>query len=228
MTVETIVEAEYILKDYWTKMRFPYQTKGKGWSDVDILAYNPEKKHLVISESKVRGPKKNVSAYTEDTKKAYGTILEFDGDNYFSFIKNLPKICSDKTVFNDFDKMVKKLTIQLVSNIIIEDELKASAAECVLKKVKAELKNSNPSLPANMEIEVKIDTTMDVIARVIEEEKKHPQGRRYGHAMLDIAREINRYSNPTVNYAGRGKSKTGPIKKQAVKQFAEAVGMVRL
>ncbi|MBU4185423.1 MAG: hypothetical protein KKI12_06545 [Proteobacteria bacterium] len=57
MTSESIVEAEWLLKGYWTKMRFAFQTDKGGWSDVDILAYHPESKHLVISESKVRGPK---------------------------------------------------------------------------------------------------------------------------------------------------------------------------
>ena len=54
MTAELIVEADWLLKGYWTKMRFAFQSDKRGWSDVDIMAYHPESKHLVISESKVR------------------------------------------------------------------------------------------------------------------------------------------------------------------------------
>lgn len=64
MHSEAIIEAEWLLKGYWTKPRFAFQTLKGGWSDVDILAHNPETKHLVIAESKVRGPKSHVYAYT--------------------------------------------------------------------------------------------------------------------------------------------------------------------
>jgi len=199
-------------------MRFAYQTKNGGWSDVDVLAYNPETKHLVISESKVRGPKKDIFAYFEHTKEEYGSLLEYDGDNYFSFIQNLPEVVQNGVIFSDFDKMVKKLTIQLVSNYVIEDKLKAESASSVINKIKITM----PKLKAKLE--VKLDTTIEVISRVIILEDKHGQGRRYGHPMLDIAREINRYSNPNVRYAGKGKAKTEPVKNQAIKLFLEAIG----
>ena len=83
MTAESIVEAEWVLNGYWAKMRFAFQTDKGAWSDVDILAYNPETKHLVISESKVRGSKDNVFAYTKYTEQEYGSILKYDDDNYF-------------------------------------------------------------------------------------------------------------------------------------------------
>ena len=217
MISESIVESEWILKGYWTKMRFAYQTPKGGWSDVDILAYNPEEMHLIISESKVRGPKKDIFAYTEHSKNKYGTILEYDDDNYFSFIENLPEICSDGVIFSNFRKMVKTLTVQLVSNYVIDDSLKNEAEASVLNKIKELLPNSGTK------IKVMLDSTMDVISRVIELENKHEQGRRYGHPMLDIAREINRYSNPNVRYAGQGKAKTEPVKKQAFQSFINAI-----
>lgn len=65
MTSESIIEAEWLLKGYWSKMRFAFKTPKGAWSDVDVLAYNPEEKHLVISESKVRGPKNIVCGYTK-------------------------------------------------------------------------------------------------------------------------------------------------------------------
>ena len=40
MTAEMIVEADWILKGYWTKLRYPFRV-ASGWSDIDILAYAP-------------------------------------------------------------------------------------------------------------------------------------------------------------------------------------------
>ncbi|MEM0672743.1 hypothetical protein AAHA48_06025 [Dickeya oryzae] len=208
MVSESIVESEWILKGFWTKVRFAYQTGQGGWSDIDVLAYNPEEKHLVISESKVRGPKKDIYAYTEYTKQEYGSILEYDGNNYFSFLEKLPVICSDGVVFSNFNKMVKRLTIQLVSNYVIASSLLVEAQQTVLRKVHDLLPDTN------MKMQVMLDSTIDVIARVVSLESESTQGRRYGHPMLDIAREINRYSNPTVNYAGKGKIKTAAVREQ--------------
>ncbi|WP_424948313.1 hypothetical protein [Candidatus Spongiihabitans sp.] len=216
MTVELIVESEWMLKKYWTKPRFAYQTKSSGWSDVDVLSYHPETKHLVISESKVRGRKKAIHAYTEHTKEKHGTILEYK-PAYFSFIPNLPKICSDGVVFTKFSKMVKTITVQVVSNCVIDKSLKNEAESSVLEEIEKYMPSSKAK------IEVTLDSTMDVISRVIEAENKHNQGRRYGHPMLDIAREINRYFYPNVGGAGKTKDKTEAVKKQAIQPFLQAI-----
>lgn len=218
MTSESIIESEWILKGYWTRMRFAYQTPKGGWSDIDVLAYDPETKHLVISESKVRGSKKHIYAYTEHSKNEYGTILEYDDDRYFSFIRNLPDICKDGVVFSNFSKMVKLLTIQLVSNYVIAKNLKVEAETSVMDKVENLMPDSKTKL------RIMLDTTLDVISRVIALENERGQGRRYGHPVLDIAREINRYTNPTVRYAGRSKAKTDHIKRQAIESFMLSIG----
>ena len=87
MTTESIVEAEWVLKGYWTKTRFPFKIKtekGSGWSDVDVLAYNPETNHLVISESKARGRKNRIIAYTQQSQNNFRSILDTDKRDYFT------------------------------------------------------------------------------------------------------------------------------------------------
>jgi len=216
MTSESIVEAEWLLKGYWSKMRFAFQTEKGAWSDVDVLAYNPEEKHLVISESKVRGPKDIVFAYTESTEEKYGSILEYDDDNYFLFLRHLPLLCSDGVIFGDFRKMVKKVTVQLVSNYVVTEEAKASAYSSIKQNI------TKYNLPVN--VEFLLDTTLDVIARIIIEERASGQGKRYGHPVLDIAREINRYFYPSVRYAGHSKASVENVKQQAISKFIEAIG----
>ncbi|ATZ96164.1 hypothetical protein [Dickeya fangzhongdai] len=208
MVSESIVESEWILKGFWTRVRFAYQTTHGGWSDIDVLAYDPEEKHLVISESKVRGPKKDIYAYTEHTKQRYGSILEYDANHYFSFLDHLPLVCADGVIFSNFNKMVKRLTVQLVSNYVIDSSLLAEAEQTVLEKVHRLFPDTN------MQIHIMLDSTIDVISRVISLESESTRGRRYGHPMLDIAREINRYSHPTIHYAGQGKVKTAAVREQ--------------
>lgn len=198
MVSEGIIESYWLLKDYWTRVRFAYQTENGGWSDIDVVAYDPETRHLVIAESKVRGPKKAIYAYTELTQDKYGSLLDYDGNNYFSFLKNLPRICSDGILFKNFSRMVDKITVQLVSNYVIDQDVMEDAKAAVLAQVKSIL----PKMKC--ELEVMLNSTMDIMVQVIEQENEITKGRRYGNAMLDIAREMNRYAHPDIKYAGRG------------------------
>ena len=216
MTVETIVEAYWRLQGYWTKLRFPFQTQGRGWSDIDVLAYHPEKKVFVISESKVRGPKRDVYAYTNFSRKKYGDIFEYDEDSYLSFLKNIKLICSNRGVFKEFKRMVKKVIIQLVSNYYIDDLMMPKVKKDIYRKIKN-------SIPSGIEIEIRLDTTFHIICQIIKLEKSSLQGRRYGHPVIDIARELNRYLIPNVKYAG-GHKEALKIKEKFRTMFEESLG----
>lgn len=221
MTSESIVEAEWLLKQgYWTKVRFAFKTEKGSWSDVDVLAYNPETKHLVISESKVRGPKDYVAAYTEHTREEYGSILEFDNNNhlnYLSFIRNIGLLCKDGVVFKDFQKMVNILSVHLVCNYAISSKQR--------KLVEAEIEREISSLNLPLKPKFRVDTTIDVIARIINLERASSQGRRYGHPVLDMAREINRYFKPSVKYAGRKIKDIEIVKEEMVSKFLKSIGI---
>ena len=197
MTVETIVEADWQMRGYWTKLRFPLQTQKGSWSDIDVLAYNPETRVLVIAESKAQGTKKQVYCYTKDTQKQYGSILKYDRgkddyDNYFSFLQHIKLACKDGVIFSDFGKMVNKLIIQLVSNYVILDDVKPDAESAVLERV-------HKDVPDGVKVEIRLESALDVISRIIEAENVKEQGRRYGHPVIDIARELNRYMHPVVS-----------------------------
>ena len=113
-------------------------------------------------------------------------------------------------------KMVNRVTIQLVSNYVVSSNLKDN----VLSTIENEIKEFRLPVKANF----LLDTTLDVIARIIVEQRTSGQGKRYGHPVLDIAREINRYFYPSVRYAG-GKDSAGIVKEEATKRFLEAIGI---
>jgi hypothetical protein len=220
MTSESIVEAEWILEGYWTRVRFAFHTGIRGWSDVDVLAYRPETKHLVVAESKVKGPKTHVFAYTKKWHDRYGSLAEkFDDAGYFDFLRHLPRLCKDDVVFPSFKRMVKRLTVQLVSNYFVSPEIRKTA-EIETLKVKV---GSRLPVP----IDLRLDTTIDVLARIIAKERESRQGRRYGHPILDVAREVNRYFFPVVRETRGLGTDADALRSQLVSQFLSAIGRNR-
>jgi len=56
-------------------------------------------------------------------------------------------------------------------------------------------------------VQIRLDTTFKIFCEIIKLVNTDRRGRRYGHPVLDIAREINRYVNPKLTYAGKEKDK---------------------
>ena len=223
MTIENILEAYWILEagGYWTQTRFPFQTEKGGWSDFDSIAYSPQKKHLVISEAKAQGKKKTIYVTYFSSEHKFKSLLEKFGksDSYLSFIQKirdgLPNNLKERIRSDAPEKQIqiKKLTIQLVSNWIfyLEDaEQDVSGIKRGKECMKNELKNminefdwiKNPNSNIRVEeVECLIDTPIEIFAEILKRENCNEQGRRYGNDILDLARELNRFSKPTL---GRG------------------------
>jgi hypothetical protein len=216
MTSEAIIEAEWLLDGYWTKPRFAFQTEHNAWSDIDVLAYKPETRHLVIAESKVQAGKNVIFAYNRHTQREYVDIVKYDGNHYLAFTDYLPRLCSDGPVFQDFRTMVKSITVQLVCNYVVSPEVAGDAASS-LNALLAKKK-----LPCKAYFQ--LDSTLDVLARIIEKERNSDQNRRYGNQILDIAREINRYFHPQVRGAGKMKASKAATKSDATSRFLAALG----
>ena len=108
--------------------------------------------------------------------------------------------------------------MQLVSNTVILpgllDEAKASVVSYVKKKT---------DLPSGVRVDAMLDSTLDVLARIVVCERERRQGRRYGHPVIDVARELNRYLDPSIAGAGRGKARLDPVKRQGLLSFWEAI-----
>lgn len=216
MTSESIIEAYWLLQNYWVKVRYPMKRKKGGWTDVDILAYNPEKKNLVIAESKVQGPKNIVWAYTSHSIKEYGNIFEWDDGVYLSFLDNIKLICTNGMIFTNFRRMVKSITVQLVSNYYIHPDVYSRVNNDICNKVKKDV-------PPKIKLKADMKTTFGLVCEIIKLEKESKQGRRYGHPVIDMAREINRYLNPSIRAAGRNKKEIDEIKNNFKDMFFDLV-----
>jgi len=113
--------------------------------------------------------------------------------------------------------MVRKLTVQLVSNYYMADEVKADAERSVRKHIAKHV-------PRGIQLDVKLETTLDVILRILTEEGDSSQGRRYGHPIIDLARELNRYMHPNVRFSGRRKAAAEGVKKALAKKILHSFG----
>lgn len=201
MTVELLAEAYWYIQGFWTRVRCPLRTKKGAWSDIDLLAWNNKKKHLVICECKVQQGKNAVYVYSEETEKSYPSFIQkYDRTQegkpaYLAFIRNLPLIIKDPAVTNEYHA-AEKVTVQLVSNYFITSSMKMKVDQEVKSKLKKILGGN---------VDVRMDSTYELFCRLIEIERKMKQGKRYGHPILDIVREINRFLNPDLNYYGRTK-----------------------
>ena len=163
MTVELIAESEWVQKKHWTKLPVPINKTG----DLDVLAYCPKCRHLVGTEVKAQGTKTQVFS---------GKLGPIEGDGYVGpLLKHIEDGCTrDSGLFGFSAQDVSRLTVQLVSNWVIEPSYRDEAHEIVLAAVKARVP------VADVDVDVMLDTTLEVFARVIETERCQSQGKRYG------------------------------------------------
>ncbi len=206
MTTELLVEAEWILQEYWTKGRYPIQTLHGGWSDFDVVAFHPHSKyskyngksHLVLAEAKGFGTKDNV--YVTTLKNKDVTLKNIEGlwtlppekvDPYFRFLHRIKDM--NGPLLELVQNSVQAVTIQLVSNWILEKEIKESVEE----KLKEEVVSGIPILEKIKFVNCVLETPLEVFWRIMKLEKENIQGRRYGNPILDLAREFNRYLHPS-------------------------------
>lgn len=154
---------------------------------------------MVISESKARGQKKDVFVYQ---KEPGYNFFQFDKDmgNYLSFLSHIRDVCFGDRIFKNFRGMVRTVVVQLVSNYYIK--------ECDLPEVKKDIyKRVKRDVPKNVEVQIRLDTTIKIFCEIIKRVNADRRGRGYGYPVLDIAREINRYINPKISYAGKEKNR---------------------
>ena len=227
MTVELIINAYWSLKGYWTRPRFSFQTEKGGWSDFDVIAYHPNNRVLVVSESKVRGQATDIFAFSPYTKKKYhcSTFAKWEGGpkDYLNFVSNIPHIWEDNLIFNTrkkFKESVSELIIQLVSNYEIAPELLAESKESVRDLFFSKTSGCPLGKKAiSVDLTTPFGLYCEIQSRIIEK----PQGRRYGNPILDLARELNRFLHPKVLYFGRGAS--AEVKQKNNKRLLKAFGL---
>ncbi|VFS71549.1 Uncharacterised protein [Kluyvera cryocrescens] len=133
MVSEGIIESYWLLKDYWTRFDLPIKPKMVAGVILTLSPTILKRVTWLSPNQKYAALKKLSMPTTELTQDKYGSLLDYDGNNYFSFLKNLPRICSDGILFKNFSRMVDKITVQLVSNYVIDQDVMEDAKAAVLR-----------------------------------------------------------------------------------------------
>jgi hypothetical protein len=198
MTVESIIDAYWQTQNYFTKPRFFYATTNNGNSDIDVLAYDAINNSVVFAESKAHGGKSKLK-HGEISEKTYEQVKAGENsyankktvDDFLKFITDVKYLIGqDNDVNFPFDfTNIKKLTLHFVTTTEYLKNMET------IKNIESELKayiNKKHKLP-KIKIEIIIETHFDVLVKIIKALNSETRGKRYGHPVLDILREFNRY-----------------------------------
>lgn len=225
MTSESIVEGEWMLDGFWTKPRFQYWT-GRGWGDIDVLAFHPKSGHVVISESKAQGKARALFAFTTNRDhQTFEQYIQATHSNYLGILNQIDIICQNQVV-RELCPDVKIITVQLVCNIVVDESRKPAVQKELLGKITEKLNRIDEF--RNITINFQIDTHIDVISRILIKTRKAVEdgyGKRYGHPILDFARELNRYLDPVLPDLGRDEEMQKKMKEQAISTFLSSLGL---
>lgn len=216
MGVEQLSVAYWNLRGYWVKGRVPYKVKN-GYSDIDVLAYNPRTKDLVISETKVRGEKDEVRVISKNIFDKHGSVIDIFNAKHKS--STLDFIDNIATYFNsdgrkDIAPNVRTLKVELIGNIVIEEEIFGAVKNELEKKLKSSIKDVN--------LDFSIHTTVDRFCEIISIINSCSTGKRFGDPILDIAREFSRFLDPKIEWAGRNNKMFKDICRKKIVALSEA------
>ena len=189
MAVESIIEAYWQIKEYFTIARFSYPKKenqhdghyddsNDGYtSDIDVLAFNAKKQILVLAESKAHGDKSKLKTgvLNEETiskVKENGIYYAHKSNNsdrktkddllkFFSDVKNL---IENKFVLLPIPiNQIKELNIHFVSTTYFEyqyESLKSKPQEQIKQKI---IKDITDDLKSFVKLKTKKNIKINII-----------------------------------------------------------------
>lgn len=182
------------------RTRFKLYGANRGYSDIDAIASSSNKGILAMAECKVQGPATAVFPYSPEN-----SIL--DDESYCSSMLQKARtlfLSKNKWVSESFQmgptksawNKLRILELWLIANIFIP----ANQQKQVDNKLTEEITSTGiKGLPQNVEIKVFMRSTIQIILDMYRIVEKwilvNRWGPRFGHAQLDLLREIARYKS---------------------------------
>lgn len=204
MAVEQLAGLRWELRGYLAKMRVA--VKKVGWTDFDVLAYSPKKRHLVVIESKLNGPPDRVWACRQASY-----IL--NTPRWVGFIANIPLLWSpaNRPAFAEWlpeKAKLKRLTVELVGNFYLMREYRKQVLEGFRRYTQKILRRRfSPATSIEANVLSSVELFEDAFRLVKEKVTEQGQGRRFGSSIADVLRELHRYTRPSASGAGHGASR---------------------
>ncbi len=214
MAVESIIDSYWQTENCWTKVRFPYRSEdgnAGGWSDVDIVAYNPNNHTLVLCESKAHGNKdaiKTLESVLKDSEKFRTAIPIILANDKFKFLN--PKTIIIHIVANIHQEDEFEINYNYKDKKYYRNDLEVLKKESYENSLKEIIAIRGLKIPESViSIKLEVQSLFTVFNKILEnikltdkKKKIAPQEKRFGNPVLDIAREINRYLSVTNSKKG--------------------------
>jgi hypothetical protein len=194
MAIESAVASLWELDGFLAKTRHPVKI-GRGYTDIDVVGTN-SKREVRVAECKVPGPSQHIYVYNGACK--------FDDwlQEWGKLFGNIKLLWKDPPGWLPLPNEVGSFEVWFVANIWFENDDKNKAESEFTKKIKEECPHFLKG-KASGKIFSTIDIAIEVINGVRKLSVEQGHGKRFGNQLLDIIREIIRYSNPKPTGGGR-------------------------
>lgn len=212
MAVEGLVASLWQLEDFFTRTRVPVKVPG-GYSDVDVVGVDADG-HVRLAECKVRGPARWVGVVNGDFTDW------LDDRSWGGSLANVERLWEEMPQWLPYRRQTASLEFWFVANVWFPDPATHAASERSFTNL------VRASAPHGLRAKTtgRILTTRDLILSSIQEVRAKSEedwGRRYGDPVLDVLRELVRYSKPKPGGGGRRArsliaAETGPMLLQAL------------
>jgi len=220
MAVEELVAAAWELEDFLVCRRHPiWLEEQHSYSDVDLVGVRSRPSEVRIGECKVQSGARTVYCYNGDYEFVDGFM-----EGWAPFMDNIPLLW-DRDLRPDWLPLttdVQKIQVWFCGNFWFTDE---DARRRANRDLTSYLKKTVAPHGAKGKIEGRVYTTLDLILKCIagvgENTVKWEWGKRYGHPMLDVFRELVRYAHPSPEGGGQIRTE---ISKKCIERLCAVLG----
>jgi len=193
MAAESIVATAWELDGFLTKVRWPVRVAG-GYSDIDVVGVDASGT-VRLGECKVRGPARAVYVAPADFVAWLG--------EWGKCVENIERLWCERPGWLPSPGDVSQVEMWFCGNIwfATDDEHRAAEAaftQMVRGACPHGLKNKAAARVVSTR-DLFIDVVTGVRKRIVDE----AHGKRFGNAVLDIVRELVRYTSPQPHDGGR-------------------------
>lgn len=214
MATESIVAADWELDGFLAKLRWPIRVDG-GYSDIDVVGISAEGQ-VRLAECKVRMGPRLVYVLREQSD-----FVEWLG-SWGNCVANIARLWNDPPPWLPTMQATNSVEMWFCANLWFDTEAAQDAAQRQFTKfIQAQCPTKLRSKVSGRVISTR-DVILSIVKRVRSRIIDDAHGRRFGNPVLDVIRELIRFSNPRPKDGGKCRQQ---IIEQTQAGLLEALGL---